>query len=553
MVTEQVLKNLTSELQPPIADEVHVEKMDKSKLEVVVSRGNYSIKVCYEAGDYFFPTIKGGKKRYKSLNSCIEIIDTYLTLFATFLDDAKSVADLFEKEIGVTSVYQTFGGSIEDGFTARFTILGSDKYLTVTSCKDYYEASYILYNANNKAQVITSLRYIKTEQGYIKQPTLFSYLDSMKQKYANEKSFEITRQAIDTFTCKFTDIEFRYKVVFKTLEQKVLFIVDYISDGENILDDFEETFELRNIFDLMELYDKVYDLWNSALDENSENEDVLAEELQPVEETTSEETISEEPVIEESVEVDTIPEESVVEEVIPEEPVVEEVTLEESADIEELELQDDEVDEYIETDEVDSIEANNEEAIIEESNVSDNNATEIFTGEITSEPFTLGDAEDDLEDYLDTDEVIKEETSLSEKESTSTSELESAAEVHAVYSEELQLNDDTDEASDDVSQSVIEEEKMNTDIELLSIKKVENESGSIIGVIVNTSDAIYFVNKGVTETKLHLPISRLTACETAKIKRGMVMYHSEIERKMFAQDVSDNEEKLNLILDLLFT
>ena len=158
--SNEALKALSDALANIV--EVKVDSVTDDKVSLYGVRGKITFGIFFDTQKqlFGFNLLTGGVKTFKTIEQFVAMFDTYAYINVVFIPKAKVVADTFEKDLSLNSVYKTFVGNKNIGFSAIFQVLGADTQLIVTECKEDYlfKAEYVQPMTDREKKVI-AVRY----------------------------------------------------------------------------------------------------------------------------------------------------------------------------------------------------------------------------------------------------------------------------------------------------------------------------------------------------------------------------------------------------------
>lgn len=233
--------------------------------------------------EYGFNMIQGGIKSYDDIAKFEKYFKTYMGINTVFIPNAKRVADYFEKEENIQTIYNAFRGSESSGYTAIFNVLDystREVVVITTQTPRTYTLKYIDNNTgtdDTKAKVLKSLTYKVSEVGEVEVvPDINYYLGIIAEKYKDDPDISINRTGVSTFDFIFSDISVTALVVFDETEISYL-ITDVngkLTDNQKvILVDPYNLAELHQIAQGFAQTEHVSSLANSVNQPDSFNDD----------------------------------------------------------------------------------------------------------------------------------------------------------------------------------------------------------------------------------------------------------------------------------------
>lgn len=272
-----------------------------------------------------FDMINGGSKTCSSIEDFNKYFTTYIHINVDFIPKAKLIADAFEKDLGVNSVYDTFSGNKEEGYVAKFRILSiPGQYFLVSQDTTLYVARLVTYSEDgSRFKVLKEYKYDLDDVGNVTNiPTIHSYLAKLTELYGESDTVDIDRVGINSFVFNIEGLSIKADVVFSYTE------ISYDIKSVNGVE-FNQFITPEDPYELQALYLECHDAYEAKLiDVEEEPESNVVEDEQGLEDeqlpTEEQETGEQEP------------EERETEEQLPnEEQLAEEVPAEEEIPVEE--------------------------------------------------------------------------------------------------------------------------------------------------------------------------------------------------------------------------
>lgn len=243
-----------------------VESSNKMvKATTVVNNIAFSLWFDCDKQLFGFDMLQGGIKSYQSFEDFISNLNTYIFINTYFIPTAKLIADVFEQVLQVNTVYSSFEGNKNGGFSAIFAVLGeSNKQVIIKNVKDnIFEASYLEYT-DDKSRRKSLLQYdykVDKAGNAVLVPTIDYYTTQIFAKYGKSETVEIRRTGISEFRFSYNDgLSILVSIVI-TDDLKISYIVkevlynnvslDYDGDLPIILDDAFDLNELYNNFSFL--------------------------------------------------------------------------------------------------------------------------------------------------------------------------------------------------------------------------------------------------------------------------------------------------------------
>ena len=268
-----------------------------------------------------FDMINGGSKTCSSIEDFNKYFTTYIHINVDFIPKAKLIADAFEKDLGVNSVYDTFSGNKEEGYVAKFRILSiPGQYFLVSQDTTLYVARLVTYSEDDsRFKVLKEYKYDLDDVGNVTNiPTIHSYLAKLTELYGESDTVDIDRVGINSFVFNIEGLSIKADVVFSYTE------ISYDIKSVNGVE-FNQFITPEDPYELQALYLECHDAYEAklidveeepvsngvedeqSLDEVQETEKQGAEEQETEEQLPNEEQLAEEVPTEEEIPVEREP------------------------------------------------------------------------------------------------------------------------------------------------------------------------------------------------------------------------------------------------------
>lgn len=273
---EQLRTSLTNMGYP-----FETNQLDEKTVRLNVKVTDYTIPVWFlvDKQIFGFDMINGGSKTCSTIEEFTKYFSTYIFIYVNFIPKAKIVADAFEKDININTVYDNFSGNKEEGYTAKFRVLSTPGQF-VLICKDnsLYSARLVTYTEDgSRVRVLTEYKYDLDDVNNITHvPTIYSYLAKLTELYGENDSVNIDRIGIETFEFTIEDLHITADVLFAYTKISYL-----IKDINGVV--FDEVVEINNPYELQDLYLKCHDSYEakSLNEDDSEPEQTIEESQEP--------------------------------------------------------------------------------------------------------------------------------------------------------------------------------------------------------------------------------------------------------------------------------
>lgn len=278
-----------------------------------------------------FDMINGGSKTCSSIEDFNKYFTTYIHINVDFIPKAKLIADAFEKDLGVNSVYDTFSGNKEEGYVAKFRILSTPgQYFLVSQDTTLYVARLVTYSEDgSRFKVLKEYKYDLDDVGNVTNiPTIHSYLAKLTELYGESDTVDIDRVGINSFVFNIEGLSIKADVVFSYTE------ISYDIKSVNGVE-FNQFVTPEDPYELQALYLECHDAYEAKLidveeeqssngveEQGSEEEQLPNEEQETEEQGVEEQLPSEEQIADDEQLAEEVPAEE--ETPVKEEPQVEE-------------------------------------------------------------------------------------------------------------------------------------------------------------------------------------------------------------------------------------
>ena len=278
-----------------------------------------------------FDMVNGGSKTCSSIEDFNKYFTTYIHINVDFIPKAKLIADAFEKDLGVNSVYDTFSGNKEEGYVAKFRILSTPgQYFLVSQDTTLYVARLVTYSEDgSRFKVLKEYKYDLDDVGNVTNiPTIHSYLAKLTELYGESDTVDIDRVGINSFVFNIEGLSIKADVVFSYTE------ISYDIKSVNGVE-FNQFITPEDPYELQALYLECHDAYEAKLidveeeqssngveEQGSEEEQLPNEEQETEEQGIEEQLPSEEQIADDEQLAEEVPAEE--ETPVKEEPQVEE-------------------------------------------------------------------------------------------------------------------------------------------------------------------------------------------------------------------------------------
>lgn len=289
--SNEALKALTDVLANIV--EVQVDSVTDDKVSLYGVRGKITFGIFFDTQKqlFGFNLLTGGVKTFKTIEQFVAMFDTYAYINVVFIPKAKVVADTFEKDLSLNSVYKTFVGNKNIGFSAIFQVLGADTQLIVTECKEenLFKADYVQPTTGGDKTVIVERFYTLSveDDGTMecyRKLEVSEILDTlMKKSWEDADKFLDFKILGNMFEVTMKDFSYRMKVE-ATTESEVMFKLIAVNGAA--VDSY--CMRPKDWQDLSSISDSTISLYESMIKPEKESVE------NPAEEVTEEKSASEE-------------------------------------------------------------------------------------------------------------------------------------------------------------------------------------------------------------------------------------------------------------------
>lgn len=291
--SNEALKVLTDVLANIV--EVQVDSVTDDKVSLYGVRGKITFGIFFDTQKqlFGFNLLTGGVKTFKTIEQFVAMFDTYAYINVVFIPKAKVVADTFEKDLSLNSVYKTFVGNKNIGFSAIFQVLGADTQLIVTECKEenLFKADYVQPTTGGEKTVIVERFYTLSveDDGTMecyRKLEVSEILDTlMKKSWEDADKFLDFKILGNMFEVTMKDFSYRMKVE-ATTESEVMFKLIAVNGAA--VDSY--CMRPEDWQDLSSISDSTISLYESMIKPEKESVEKPAEE--PAEEESASEEVA---------------------------------------------------------------------------------------------------------------------------------------------------------------------------------------------------------------------------------------------------------------------
>ena len=566
--------NAVSALRKVLTDlrvDFEQQKETEEQIDFLVTARNTDFLVYYNDKNsvYGFNMLQGGCKTYQSPLDFQKYFSLYIEVNTVFIPNVKIVSNLFEKEMGYTSIYDKFSGNKDGAFTAKFNVLDNEAYQFYIKNGEvdddgnhYYLASLMEWNEDKtKIRPVVTYKYVVDDvQNCHLVPDINYFVDVIDGLYGSRSNNPISFDRIDNqkFRVNFDELTVEFGVLFTDTEIK--YVVTKINDFET-----NEELDLRNDTDWEELKGaciSILELLSSEQEEEVTEQNAEENSEQSTEEKFSDDEFDFEESVSDNAEIPAVTDE------------VAEENIEESSENSEEKVLDDSEFDF-------SDEDGGQESESTESNESNNSeeSLEKDVEEVTTEDTVKSTDSDSTEEDSSSVETEDEKSNNSEEETTKEEEEEisSNSEVQPMTSENeafddvsAESNEESEEAEEDDREGgneTEENEESEEDVDEEDDKEgngTEEREESIAMEVKLVLDGDKPVRVRFKDGKdlfdisydkaveLKIPVKFITENTTLIKHKGMILTEEEVQLHVFAIDINDDENKIASCIEAYF-
>lgn len=205
-------------------------------VRMTVRRSGISLTTWFDVNQqqWGFDLLQGGHKTCDKFEEFEDFFGTYLSLHTVFIPNAKIIADAFEREIGITTVYDSFSGNKQRGYSAKFKVLGSDQNVLISRITEGYLARLVIPDeATQKFKVKAEYKFEFDDDGKVRAiPTIHLYTKRLKDRYSNDSTKQIQRVGEYLFCFSIEGLVITAEISFNYMEVRyhITEVNDYDAD-----------------------------------------------------------------------------------------------------------------------------------------------------------------------------------------------------------------------------------------------------------------------------------------------------------------------------------
>lgn len=184
--------------------EYEIVDSDASRVQIEVKRDEVTLCAWFDVEQqaWGFDLLQGGHKSSNRFDEFEDLFGTYLSIHTVFIPNAKIVTDAFERELGINTVYDSFSGNKQKGYTAKFKVLGTgDLSVLVHRVPEGYLARLVSPDGDTgKYKIRSEFKYELNDNGKaVLIPTMSLVVKELKARYSEDSTKQIQRISDDTF------------------------------------------------------------------------------------------------------------------------------------------------------------------------------------------------------------------------------------------------------------------------------------------------------------------------------------------------------------------
>lgn len=184
--------------------EYEIVDSDASNVRLEVRRDDVTLCAWFDVEQQLwgFDLLQGGHRTSNKFEEFEDLFGTYLSIHTVFIPNAKIVTDAFERELGLNTVFDSFSGNKQKGYTAKFKVLGSgDQNVLVHRVPEGYLARLVVPDEEEgKYKIRLEYKYEIGEDGKATLiPTMSLVVRELKERYGADSTKQIQRISADSF------------------------------------------------------------------------------------------------------------------------------------------------------------------------------------------------------------------------------------------------------------------------------------------------------------------------------------------------------------------
>lgn len=496
---------VTRELKKELGEKVEVTLESKSSKRVdyvltyLANGSKLNAFFDLERQLYGFEMYNKGIKTVDNIDSYKNLLFVYLHLYTELIPISQRIVELYARDNDLNTEYKTFQGTVEEGFTTQFNIAGVKQYLFVAEKETnhlYRLSKAECVEKTEKYKILDMYNYILKEDGHLeRQDTILSVANKLYEKCIESEDYTIKRLDTNTFLFTYDELSVVFSI---NIGETIEYMVQKINDK-----DFDFSFILEDYLDLDAFVAAVLDRLKGSTSVKSDDKVNLEDpDMIPLDEMGFEDDPDEKPIDFEEPTFDSKPETS------------EEETEDSVSD-------------------VDLFESDNETDV---------------DAELAALEDSIAETDDDLTESEELSEEDNEEVDTEVNSETENTTIEVETDSSEEENEEENTEENTEESLEETKSEETPMENVTTD-ELVVSKLMKDEN--LVGLMFNVGGNLYIAN-AESLAPYKLQYKRFEIVETISEKHGYSVWESERKYKTFAEDISDNAEKVKALVEAMF-
>lgn len=195
---------------------------DMNMVRCEVTHDDFRLSVWFDVQKQLwgFDMLNGGSKTAQDFDEFEDYLGTYLSIYTVLIPNAKIVADAFEKEMGISTVFDSFSGNRKNGYTIKFRVLGVDAQdVLVQRVPEWYLVRLVVPDdESQRYKVRTEYKYEIVDGNAVPIPTMHMYIRRLKDRYANDSTKKVQRVGENIFSFCIEDLMISAELVFNYTE-----------------------------------------------------------------------------------------------------------------------------------------------------------------------------------------------------------------------------------------------------------------------------------------------------------------------------------------------
>ena len=229
MNPSEFLKQLSFDFQDMKV--VKVQSSLSSVVNLIVKKGDFEFKASFDSEKqiYEFGLFQGGQKTFTTYADFKKYFGAYIYVNTVVIPNDKIIADKFEKQQGINTIYELFRGNVDSGFITKFRVLGKEDTVIIGQENDVYIAQ--LQDGDGK--ILAETRYKQQGDDFVEFLCVDTFVNKLYEKYKDDDNISIRRIDTNLFTIQDEDVEFNFSVFFE--EDDVVFKVTSAAGKSHVI------------------------------------------------------------------------------------------------------------------------------------------------------------------------------------------------------------------------------------------------------------------------------------------------------------------------------